>query len=84
MTAKVTLLYKGCLAHYLLTQKWNDLVQADLVRYDGKPGQEPPAQLILTKKEKVWISNIDLEPVVNELGMLAERKFADGGLNSEP
>lgn len=83
MTAKVTLRYKGCLAHYLLTQQWGDLVQADLVRYDGKRGEELPEQLILTKKEEAWISNIDAEPVVRELGMLAERKFAAGSPNGE-
>lgn len=83
MTAKVTLLFKGCLAHYLLTQRWADLVQADLVRYDGKPGHAPPAQLILTKKEEAWISNLDMEPLVNELGKWAEKKLAIRGQDAE-
>lgn len=84
MTTKVTILYRGCLAHYLLSRPWDDLVQADLVRYDGKSGHAPPAQLILTRKEREWISNIDREPLVKELGKWAERKFGIGIQQANP
>lgn len=83
MNTKVTILYRGSFAHYLLTLKWDDLVQADLVRYDGKSGNEPPAQLILTKREEEWISNIDLEPLVKELGQWADKKLAINNQESE-
>ena len=67
--------YEGGLAHYNIIQEKEGLYHAILVKYDGKPTNKPPSNIILVRGMRHWSGSVEDENLLNQLGTVIDTRI---------
>jgi hypothetical protein len=74
MLTKACVIYKGALAHYLVTQENEGIFHAHLSRYDGRVDHFPPLKFTLIKGPSKWTGSINDDRLLKNIGNIIDNK----------
>jgi hypothetical protein len=74
MLTKACVIYKGALAHYLVTLEHEGIYHAHLARYDGRVDHFPPLKFTLIKGPSKWTGSINDEGLLKNIGRIIDNK----------
>ena len=76
MNSKVVVKYKGALAHYHIAFREDNVYEARLLRYDGKPAAAPPEKIMIQKGLQHWAGTSDKQTLQEEIEKFIDKKMA--------
>ena len=66
--------YKGGLAHYKVVQDNRGIFNAYLERYDGRPENTPPENIILVRGHNHWSGSFEEQTLLDKIGEVIDRR----------
>ena len=70
-------------AHFAVSHKGPGMYHADLVRYDGQPGHEPPSRILLIRGVRQWTGSCDNEALLDRIGREIDRAVTEAPIFRE-
>lgn len=68
----VTAVHKGASAHFEVLSEAPGIYEVELVSYDGRKSQSPPAQFMMLRGIVSWSGSIDDKILLNNIGAQVE------------
>ncbi|HVE61359.1 MAG TPA: hypothetical protein VNA26_06055 [Chitinophagaceae bacterium] len=72
MEKTVAVFHEGALAHYNVSEEGNGTFKARLLKYSGRPDNDPPREFLLHKEGRHWADDDVEQDIVDDIGQAIE------------
>jgi hypothetical protein len=72
MEKTIAVFHEGAVAHYNVSEEGNGNFKARLLKYSGRPENDPPREFLLHKEGRHWADHNVRQNIVDDIGQAIE------------